>query len=248
VFAGGWSLDDAVSVASGAPLTEEAVVGLHARLVDRSLVVMENAFDASGGCRYRLLETVREFALAQLAEGKETESVRARHLDHFLAVARGYDAERSSVGSDAGLGRLASNRDNYRAALAWASATDCETELELTGLLDDFWRMTSADEGWRQLQHALGASRPESPHRLRGLITAGMLAAYIPAYAAGSALLREASSIARRHGDTSGGRGPIFGSDGLPSSAAMDRAPRRISAARSLPTRRWGTQSGSSAP
>ena len=62
-------------------------------LVDKSLVVAENAV---GRTRYRLLETVRQYALEKLGESGEADAVRARHRDHFWSMAAQLDAPATS--------------------------------------------------------------------------------------------------------------------------------------------------------
>jgi non-specific serine/threonine protein kinase len=61
--------------------------------------------------------------------------------------------------------------------------------------------MISAAEGWGWLQRTLAAAPGDTPWRLRALLSAGMLAAYIPAYAEGAGLLREVVATAHRNGD-----------------------------------------------
>ncbi|MCA1843503.1 MAG: helix-turn-helix transcriptional regulator, partial [Actinobacteria bacterium] len=162
----------------------------------------------------------------------EVDALRARHLQHFMAMAETYYAERSLVGSDAGLQALAGNRDNFRAALRWAADVDADAALRLTATLDDFWRMISAAEGWEWLQRTLAAAPRKSPYRTRALLTAGMLAAYVPAYAEGAGLLDEAASAARQRGDRSSeawaelwlGRLAFFAGDPARAEAHLGRA------------------------
>ncbi len=92
VFAGG--LD---AGGGGGGLRREAsvedweVLDLLTSLVDKSLVVYEEA--GGGVARYRLLETVRQYAPERLAERGEAEAVRGRHRDHFLALAEEAEAQ-----------------------------------------------------------------------------------------------------------------------------------------------------------
>ena len=60
------------------------VLDLLTLLVDKSLVVADNS---GGRTRYRLLETVRQYALEKLAESGEADAVRARHRDYYTAMA-----------------------------------------------------------------------------------------------------------------------------------------------------------------
>ena len=82
MFLGGLDLDAAEAVAGGGDVERCQVLDLLTRLVDKSLVVAESA---GGRTRYRLLETVRQYALEKLGESGEAEAVRSRHRDHYLA-------------------------------------------------------------------------------------------------------------------------------------------------------------------
>jgi predicted ATPase/DNA-binding XRE family transcriptional regulator len=91
VFAGGWTLEAAEAVGAGLP----DALGLMLRLVDKSLVVMDVDEDpaptppANGGAgpRYRLLETIRQYAQEKLLEADEAHAARDRHRDYFLTWA-----------------------------------------------------------------------------------------------------------------------------------------------------------------
>ena len=82
VFMGGFDLDAAQAVAGGGDVERYQVLDLLTLLVDKSLVVAEST---SGRTRYRLLETVRQYALEKLGESGEADAVRARHRDHYTA-------------------------------------------------------------------------------------------------------------------------------------------------------------------
>jgi non-specific serine/threonine protein kinase len=92
--------------------------------------------------------------------------------------------------------------------------------------------MISAAEGWRWLQQTLAAAPSESRYRLRALLSAGMLSAYIPAYAEGAGLLREVAEGARATGDRNAeawaelwlGRIAFFGGDPETAQARLERA------------------------
>jgi predicted ATPase/class 3 adenylate cyclase len=76
VFAGGWTLEAAEAVGAGGDVSRTDVLGLLANLVDKSLVTLE-----AEGERYRLLETVRQYAQEKLDESGEADQTRKRHLD-----------------------------------------------------------------------------------------------------------------------------------------------------------------------
>jgi predicted ATPase/class 3 adenylate cyclase/DNA-binding CsgD family transcriptional regulator len=121
VFAGGWTLAAAEAVASRGDTADWQVLDHLAALVDKSLVQAE---DSHGSTRYRLLETVRDYAAERLGErpGSELHQARAAHRDHYLALAE--TAERHLCGRDEAvwLDRLEAEFDNIRAALAFSLA------------------------------------------------------------------------------------------------------------------------------
>jgi predicted ATPase/class 3 adenylate cyclase len=84
VFAGGWTLEAAESICMDAEIIGQDVLDVLTNLVEKSLVIPE-----ADGARYRLLETVRQYAQERLEESGEDNAVRARHLAFYLALAEG---------------------------------------------------------------------------------------------------------------------------------------------------------------
>jgi tetratricopeptide (TPR) repeat protein len=114
VFAGGWTLDAAENVGAGEPIEAENVLDLLTRLVDKSLVVYER-----GEARYRLLETIRQFAQERLVESGEAEAFRWRHAEQYLWLAEEAEPRLFTPDSRAWLDRLEREQDNLRALLGW---------------------------------------------------------------------------------------------------------------------------------
>ena len=85
VFAGTCDLEAAEAVLSGLELDALDVADVLGQLVDKSLVVADDSGD--GGVRYRLLETIRQYAREQLQASGDTAAVRRRHAEHYVAVA-----------------------------------------------------------------------------------------------------------------------------------------------------------------
>ena len=84
VFAGGWTLAAAEAVVAGEGLASNQVLDELDRLVAKSLVVT-----IEGGDRYRMLETIREYARGNLQASGDEEAVQARHHAYFLAFSGG---------------------------------------------------------------------------------------------------------------------------------------------------------------
>ena len=137
VFLGGFDLDAAQAVAGGGELERYQVLDQLSLLVDKSLVVAD---DSGGRTRYRLLETVRQYALEKLGESGEADGVRARHRDHYTAMAAVLDAP---AGSDyeQRLERAEIEIDNLRAAFGWSREhSDVELALALASSLQPLWQ------------------------------------------------------------------------------------------------------------
>jgi predicted ATPase/DNA-binding SARP family transcriptional activator len=110
VFAGGWTLAAAEAVCGGAALD------LLDSLEACSLVLVD---EGAEGLRYRMLETVREYAGEKLAASGERPAVRNQHRDWYLQLAEQVGAEASDPELSARLTRLEAELDNLRTALAW---------------------------------------------------------------------------------------------------------------------------------
>src|SRR5207247_8393709 len=99
VFAGGWTLEAAEAVCSDpsdripcphARIQQEEIFDLLDALVDRSLVLVD---EVAAGLRYRMLETVQEYAREKRDESGERTATRNRHRDWYLQRAELAEAE-----------------------------------------------------------------------------------------------------------------------------------------------------------
>jgi len=137
VFAGGFDLDAAHEVGAASETERYQLLDQLGLLVDKSLVIAEQG--RAGSMRYRLLETVRQYALDKLGESGEADQVRTRHRDHYATVAAALD-----VGAQAGPERLLQwadvEIDNLYAAFAWSREIgDDQTALQLVSSLQPYW-------------------------------------------------------------------------------------------------------------
>jgi predicted ATPase/DNA-binding winged helix-turn-helix (wHTH) protein len=203
-FTGGFSLEAAERVCAGGELAARDVIDLLARLVEQSLVV----FDQSGAePRYRLLETIRQYAQARLVDSGEADAIRSNHLEHYLAFAEHADTLLRGPAQMAWLTRLGTEHDNLRAALGWSlTQTDhAEDTVRLAAALQWFWFMRGlADEGRRWLDRALSRDREAAAAvRTRALAGLGMLAHRANDFAQARTALVESLALARALGEES---------------------------------------------
>jgi predicted ATPase/class 3 adenylate cyclase/DNA-binding CsgD family transcriptional regulator len=135
-FMGGLDLDAAQAVAGSGEVQRFQVLDQLTLLVDKSLVVAD---DSRGRTRYRLLETVRQYALEKLGESGEADGVRSRHRDYYTAMAAAIDV---LAGSDyeQRLDQAEMDIDNLRAAFVWSREnSDVELALALASSLQALW-------------------------------------------------------------------------------------------------------------
>jgi len=176
LFAGSFSLRSAEEVCGwgdGAVPTAD-VLDVLGRLVDKSLVLVERH---GAETRYRLLETIRQYARGRLREAGELDEIDSRHRGYFLALAEAHDPELTArIGNETPLA-LEVEVDNLRAALGSALAHDPEEALRLAVALWRFWLARgSFAEGRRWLDAALDAAPAASRLRARALVGESVLA------------------------------------------------------------------------
>jgi non-specific serine/threonine protein kinase len=139
VFAGGWSLDAAQAVCDG--VLAEGMLETIARLADKSMVVVEGPLETAEG-RYRLLETIRQYARDKLFASGESEQLRDRHLEYFLRFAEGIEPKLRGAEQLVWLSRVETEHDNLRTALAWSlESGKSGSALRLAGALSYFWEL-----------------------------------------------------------------------------------------------------------
>ncbi len=202
VFAGGWILEAAETVGAGGGIDTKEVLDLLTKLVEKSLVIAD-----LDGNRYRMLETVRQYAHERLAESGDQPAARARHLAFYLALAE--QARPQLTGPDQGLwlARLDLELENLLAAHAWADRAQggAELGLRLVFAMRRYW----LSRGSLMLGHRItleALARTEAGERTfvrcRGLADAGLLCYFMGRHAEAQAHLTASLSIAREIGNT----------------------------------------------
>ena len=203
VFAGSFSLEAAEAVAAGGPVVADEMLDLLERLIDKSLVLPEAT---STEARYRMLETIRDYAQERLSEAPEASAIHASHRDWYLSL-----VEEARPGFFAGaeqsawLTRLSDDHDNLRAALSWSheDPDGASAELSLASGLWRFWEIRGhLAEGSAWLGRALARTGGEvSPRRANALTGAGVLASLRGDNAAAAAFHDASLLLHRELGD-----------------------------------------------
>jgi non-specific serine/threonine protein kinase len=205
VFAGGFGLAAAEAVAAGEGVPAAAVLGYLGALVDKSLVQFGDA--GAGPGRYRLLETIRQYAAGRLdALGPAAATAaRAVHRDYYLGLAEAAAPQLIAHDQAAWLDRLDAELGNLRAAIAFSQAQpDPERGMRLAASLRLYWRARGhAAEGAEALRALLDmpAAQVVTLPRARALTAAAHLLERTGGFAIAGEYCEEALAIARSAGD-----------------------------------------------
>ena len=202
VFAGGWTLSGATAVL-GADADEFEVLDTITHLVDKSLVGMVRE---GGEGRYRMLETVRQYAQERLKDTGEGDEARTRHLSFYLALAE--EAEPMLRGPEQGawMSRLDRERENLLLAHAWCDRAEggAGKGLRLVHAVQGYWlHFSHLEQGYRVTLEALerAGTKERSLARSGGLYAAGVLGLFTGRYDEAKGYLEECLSIAREVGN-----------------------------------------------
>jgi non-specific serine/threonine protein kinase len=201
VFAGGWTLEAVEAVGAGGGIDESAVLDLLIHLVEKSLVTLE-----AGGERYRLQDTVRQYAQERLNESGGENEARTRYLGFFLALAEKARPELAGPEQGAWLTRLDLERENLLSAHAWADRAEggATLGLRLVYALKPYWvNRGFLGLGQRMTVEALAraGADEQSLARCGGLFDAGQIGVLMGRYAEAQGYLAESLAIARAIGD-----------------------------------------------
>ncbi|GAB3589286.1 BTAD domain-containing putative transcriptional regulator [Angustibacter peucedani] len=189
VFRGGWTLDAAEHVVtndlladlageppgerSEASLTEVDgdVLDLLDRLVRQSLVVVDRPARPGARTRYRMLETLRQYAADKLAVSGEETALAGAHARYFLTLGERAETGLRGHGHDHWLAALTDEHANIRAALAWFIDTDGQAEgaLRLAGSLGLYWHKNRHLEGRETLRRVMALPGGSPAARARAM-------------------------------------------------------------------------------
>jgi non-specific serine/threonine protein kinase len=201
VFAGSWTLEAAEAVGAAGDVAPSDVLDLLTRLVHKSLVET-----VGGGLRYRMLETVRQYADEQLTRSGEGDEARRRHLDFFLALAGEIEPKLYGPEQQAWLARLDAEQENIFTAMetCWRIEEGGRTALTLVHLVERWIIVRGLVEmGHRVTTTALMREDAQARDvmRCRALWMASEFDYFLGRYAIARASVQESLAIAREIGD-----------------------------------------------
>jgi predicted ATPase/DNA-binding NarL/FixJ family response regulator len=197
VFAGGCSLDAAQAVLGDGA----AALDLVEALINNSLLAPRERVESTAS--FITLETIREYALEQLARSGELESARRAHAEFFVGLVEQIEPRLSGDDQRHWLDRLDDEHNNLRAALQWAIAHSAPIAVRLSGALQRFWYARSyLREGLGWLDAALQTGGVVSDvERLKALRGAALLSTALARLDEAEHYCREALALARQSGD-----------------------------------------------
>ena len=148
VFAGGWTFEAAEAICS-----DLDVLTLLSQLVNKSLVTVDEEGDEP---RYRLLETIRQYARDKLLDMGEAAEMRNRHLDYYVQFSENSEGELFGSMALNWVNRLEAEYDNLRTAIEWGMDNDVLAVLRMGGALPNFWfRRGYESEAIKWMEEAL---------------------------------------------------------------------------------------------
>jgi non-specific serine/threonine protein kinase len=155
VFAGGCTYDAIEKICE-----QLDVLNLLTQLVNKSLVAVE---DENGEPRYRLLETVRQYARDKLVEQGEAEQARGAHAEFFARLVEMAGSKLGTSGALEWVRRLDAEHDNIRAALEWSIDRDLGRALKMIPDLTRYWMRRGYEEEGRKFIAAAVEKAGNSP-------------------------------------------------------------------------------------
>ncbi|MBV8491719.1 MAG: hypothetical protein JO199_14430, partial [Candidatus Eremiobacteraeota bacterium] len=196
VFTGSFSPEAAVAVAGGSGISAGDVAAGVAELAEKSMLVVD-------GSRYRMLDSIRQFALEHLREAGDEHERRAALAAYVLREAREAASTFGTGSEEAWLARYVPELDNVRTALDWSIANAVPVAAEIAGTLSDFWEYANvAAEGLRRSEAILAAMEdPNAPAAIPVLVAIAKTALAARIYRRSLECGDRALSMAERAGD-----------------------------------------------
>jgi len=182
IFSGSWDLAAAERVCADSALLQADILDLLSQLINKSLVVVGTG--PGHEARYRLLETIRQYALGKVVGKEDWVNLRNRHLAYFVSLVEKIEPKLKTAEQLEQMRHLKTEQDNLRSVLAW-SLEEPQGSLAVDGLrmasaLLDFWEFYGLPtEGYEWLKKGLAAIDREdarlTPLRAKALYAFGRI-------------------------------------------------------------------------
>ncbi|SMD27467.1 ATP-binding protein [Kibdelosporangium aridum] len=201
VFTGGFDLQAAEEVCSGAGIARADVLELVAGLVDKSVLIRTEEASAA---RYRMLEAIRQYGEQRLASSGHQRAVRLRHRDHYARLAERAEQEWVGPNELAWFAWFRREHANLRTALEFCLTDPGQVPAGsqiAAGLWNHRTRSGWFSEARHWLDSTLALDREPSPARAKALWVNAWFTFLQADWAAGLARVRECHTLARRLGD-----------------------------------------------
>ena len=200
VFLGSFALEAAEAVCAGNGLEQDEVLDLLSHLVDKSLVAVTQR---SGEARYRLLETIRQYAQEKLHEFGEAAPMRRNHRDWYARLAEQAKAETLEARQGSWFERLEAEHENLRVALGWSlDQQEAETAARIGAGIFRFWLLRGyISEGRLWMERALSGFSEKNAVRAKALNVAVVLTIQQDDYKRAKTLAEESLDLCRELAD-----------------------------------------------
>jgi predicted ATPase/DNA-binding CsgD family transcriptional regulator len=209
IFEAGCTLDTVDAICTGEGIAAEHTLDQVSSLVSKSLVMADTTGRIQA--RYRLLESIREYALEKLIEQGEAVRLHDLHLELFLARAEEAAPKLNSTYQQLWLNWLEGEHDNLRSAIAWAlESGQIETGLRITIAIARFWEIRGyVQEGLMWFERLLDRAdeRVSLAIRATAFTYVSFMSMFVANAAAAVAYGRKAVALAEAMGDE---RNPIL--------------------------------------
>jgi predicted ATPase/DNA-binding XRE family transcriptional regulator len=204
IFSGGWTLEAAESICSGNGIEHPQIVELMSQLVAKSLVHVNQASGREK--RFQIHEAIRQYAYEKLIESNEAENIRSLHLKYFLKLSEVDEPALYGIQQVEWFRRIHDERGNIRVALEYASRTDIEAGLYLTGKLIQYWENHDLREGLNWTTEFVNKQESKKYPRARAiaLLAHGEIQWYLQQFDAARSTAEECLALFRSCGDQQG--------------------------------------------
>ncbi len=212
VFSGGADIEAIEAVVDPSGSVGIDALDATASLTEKSLVIQRD--DGHGNARFRMLETIREYASERLAADPDVAEVHVRHADHYLRLAERLEPEFAGQDAAAFFATLETEHDNLRAAIAWSIEKGRpDIGLRVGSAIWRFWHQRGhLAEGVERLNALLAAAESGvTPSlRARSMAALGGMYWWQGDYEATGRVYREVLDARREMGDPAGIAGALF--------------------------------------